>query len=897
MTFLEYIEKKILHETFGAIATASLLICSVSGIVLAIPFDISQPFESLKILLVSNSAAVFFRNLHYWSAQGFLIFILLHFWEHFFRHTEKKVKRGVWFRLLISIFFIFFVMLSGFILKGDADSMQAFRIFDSLLKDIPGGKYISRALLGKENNFQLLYVNHVATATIFIFIVTFEHAKTIWTRMSTFLISLLVFLIFSYLFHAPLQDHASGIIKGPWYFLGLQEILHWTRYPQFVNWALFIVFLILFIVRKMKIEKGIFVKYFLLALFAFYMFLTIIGYFFRGENWEWTWNVQHAYNPFNPVSINADAYNIFSTEFASSEGCIQCHGEVSGFSASHDPNAIGCSSCHLGNPFTPDKDEAHRNMVLFPGDLKYSEKTCGTVDCHPDIVERMQSNIMTTNSGMVSVDRFVFGESDSLSGRNHIQDIGHSAAAQHLRDMCAHCHLGNPKVQFETINEKSRGGGCIACHLNYSQIAEKELISYLNTARKDTFLMLTHPELSLNISNDHCFGCHSRSGRISTNFEGWHETTLKSIPDSGDFRKLEDKRIFRKEHADIHFEKGMLCVDCHSSYALMGDGKYYSHKEEQVKISCKDCHFEELPQIADIDELDFETRKILELKGWDTINHKVIIGKSGYPIVNSFVVPGEQPMLMINHSAKFLPLNPPLEKCLRDNAHSGLSCQSCHSKWVPQCIGCHNEFDSDIAGYDLLEGEEKEGSWVEYVGEYFASEPVLGVIDEPGKDREIYTFTPGMIMTIDKSSFEDGGNEIFHRLFAPSDPHTTSLEGRSCKDCHINPLMIGYGRGELIYNTSSGSFTFNPRFSNEKEDNLPQDAWIGFLLDSGKEISSTRYYHRPFNIDEQKKVLLAGSCLFCHDGESEVMKRSLNNFQEVLDQRSENCIIPEELIP
>ena len=46
--------------------------------------------------------------------------------------------------------------------------------------------------------------------------------------------------------------------------------------------------------------------------------------------------------------------------------------------------------------------------------------------------------------------------------------------------------------------------------------------------------MKVHPSVSLKVSDNHCFGCHSRSGRISTNYEGWHETTLEAeqMPDS-----------------------------------------------------------------------------------------------------------------------------------------------------------------------------------------------------------------------------------------------------------------------------------------------------------------------------------------------------------------------------
>jgi len=75
--------------------------------------------------------------MHYWSAQIFLVFTLIHIWDHFRIRTEKGIRTGVWFRLGIAIFVIFYAMLSGFILKGDTDSRQALRIFSSLVEAIP----------------------------------------------------------------------------------------------------------------------------------------------------------------------------------------------------------------------------------------------------------------------------------------------------------------------------------------------------------------------------------------------------------------------------------------------------------------------------------------------------------------------------------------------------------------------------------------------------------------------------------------------------------------------------------------------------------------------------------------------------------------------------------------
>mgnify|MGYP000931432687 CR=1 FL=1 len=72
-------------------------------------------------------------------------------------------------------------MISGFLLKGDADSLQARQILESLTLHIPlFGKSLAFSLLGQSGSFQLIYVHHIATFTIFIAIVMVEHSKKTW---------------------------------------------------------------------------------------------------------------------------------------------------------------------------------------------------------------------------------------------------------------------------------------------------------------------------------------------------------------------------------------------------------------------------------------------------------------------------------------------------------------------------------------------------------------------------------------------------------------------------------------------------------------------------------------------------------------------------------------------
>jgi len=558
-------------------------------------------------------------------------------------------------------------------------------------------------------------------------------------------------------------------------------------------------------------------------------------------------------------------------------------------------------ACHLGDALTLNKNQAHRQMIKIPGNLENAAVTCGTARCHPEITNRIQSTLMTTMSGIVSVDRFVFNESEAPGQLSHIKNIDHSPADQHLRDMCANCHLGNPKTDYGPINQESRGGGCNACHLNYGKDALAEIVNLGGEIVGNADLKF-HPELSIKISNDHCFGCHSRSGRISTNYEGWHETQLKEkeITDWKKYRKLEDERIFEFISDDVHHQKGLDCIDCHTSYETMGDGTLYTHEELQTQVKCEDCHFYGDARTIAASEFDQETYKILQLRKYPNDRRFLKINKSGKPLVNTFLDNDGKPWLVTKNTGKTLPLLPPAEICSKGKAHDDLSCDACHSSWAPQCIGCHNTFEKNIAGYDLLENVDKKGSWVEYTGRFLHDLPVLGIDERketvfPGK-RRVGTFIPGMILSIDLAGVDEKSKnreELFHRLYAPTSPHTTSAKGRSCKSCHNEPLAIGFGRGrsEFVVNGSTGRWVFNPQFASNKNDGLPEDAWTGFLQER-KGYSATRDSVRPFDIDEQKRMLTVGACLTCHEESSEMMLRGLDDFKEVLNRVSQKCVVP-----
>ncbi len=572
------------------------------------------------------------------------------------------------------------------------------------------------------------------------------------------------------------------------------------------------------------------------------------------------------------------------------EGCLVCHLPMTGFSKAHDPAAIGCHSCHLGNPFTMEKGQAHEGMVIVPGNLKTISSTCGNGDCHPQISRNIQNSLMATGRGMVSVNRYVFGEIDSPNGEGHLSRLGETPAQDHLQKLCASCHLAKTKQSPDPVGERSRGGGCTACHINYSKGAKAALERY----REGGEIPKVHPALMIKVTQGHCFGCHSRSGRIATNYEGWHETMLKphEIKGQPNYRLLEDGRVFERISADIHFDRGMECVDCHTWRGLMGDGKKYYHEEDQVEISCEDCHRLSPAQTISRSALTGIDLKLLaQRQALDRLTRFVLSGKSSRPLINVSLDRNGAIVVVGKNSGKtFLPKKPRPVCSSAIYGHERLTCQSCHTPWAPSCIRCHTYYDAAKRAEDHITGKALKGRWIEERGHLLARQPALGVRLECGREV-VETFIPGMILTIDTGR---GKHRIFRRLYAPTAAHTTSAKGLECQACHLNGVALGLGEGLFSIkedDVKQVTVSFHPLFQKRPEDGIAEDAWVGFLNEK-EGMVSTRTGARPFDAIEQRRVLLVGVCLTCHPGNERNAKRIYKNFPQALGRLSPRCLVP-----
>lgn len=549
-------------------------------------------------------------------------------------------------------------------------------------------------------------------------------------------------------------------------------------------------------------------------------------------------------------------------------GCEACH-QATGLEAAHA--SIGCSACHLGQPDAGTAAEAHAGLVRIPGNAADMKQTCGAGPCHAAVPLRLDNNIMQTMAGVISVDRWVFGEQDTPTGGGGVRTVGHSAADTHLRNLCVSCHLANVKDVYGPVGERSRGGGCTACHLHYPAPALASLSAYDNAGdagRGAQLERFAHPQLRARVDDANCFGCHSRSGRIALNIQGLSEA---STDGGAPVRTLEDGRKLYAAPSDVHHDRGLGCTDCHGSWEVMGDGRLANHREDQSIVQCTDCHRADAPSTVAFDGLDQESQKLAHLLGFDEPGRQyALMERRPYPLLGVEVRDGGARVFTGRFSGKSHPLAAPSPTCL--GTHERVSCAACHDAWAPQCVGCHTRFDPSDVMYDLKDHAEAPGAWLEEPGPMFSEPGALGVRTLEDGGLRFEPFIPGMVLTID---FGDGGTR-FQRLYAPIASHTIRREARSCESCHADPLALGWGRGTIAFVSSGGTWTprFTPRFPRRPEDGLPQDAWLGVFARRGPE-ATTRTTTRPLDPAEQRRIVTVGACLRCHDTDSAPVRDAL----------------------
>ena len=224
----------------GRLALGFLLVALASGVALVPLYDASRARECMESIHAGIRWAWLLRGLHWWSALGLVLATLAHLVEVYWARTERRLKVGPWWRSVLLLPLLVMVMLSGFVLRGDAEAQAALQIWRGILTSVPPlGETLSRLLLGATAGaLSTAALHHCASFSVLLWILAAEHGGRLWPDARALVLAAAVSAGLAGLVRIPLGPAAAPaetLLLGPWYMLGLQGAL--LHLPRFVGWA------------------------------------------------------------------------------------------------------------------------------------------------------------------------------------------------------------------------------------------------------------------------------------------------------------------------------------------------------------------------------------------------------------------------------------------------------------------------------------------------------------------------------------------------------------------------------------------------------------------------------------------------------------------------------------
>ncbi len=583
-----------------------------------------------------------------------------------------------------------------------------------------------------------------------------------------------------------------------------------------------------------------------------------------------------------------------SGAFCKKSSCELCHEGIESISDLAPMKGLTCQFCHRGNPEAASEKEAHKGMWANPSDYRVAEKTCGR--CHERILSCSKKSLHATSAGIISSTRYTWAAQDrrnAIFANYQVEDKdgevpvsrgavpflkslpsfdpqrpqgpGNNPADDYLREECLRCHLYS--YGAERYGD-FRSSGCAACHMPYGDDGQynggDKAISGKQKVGKGMVARPQFHRLTKVIPPEQCIHCHNRGGRTGVSFIGTMESDGYGSPWSDRPGIKGGKKLHGKYYnhlsPDVHYAKGLYCIDCHTAQDCHGDGNIYSKKEQAVEIECEDCH----------GTVNSDSR-LLTSQG----NSMKALRRQGHEIVLVSVTGRRYTVPQVRTVIKKGPLA--ARTAMGISAHmKRLECYACHSRWAPQCYGCHAQQDCSQPSYDWLENKGCEDAsragrmayrkkssfkWRETRSYLRWENPALGI----NAEGKVSPFIPGCQVIFTQIGL-DGKVEVHNKIFTtfdglsgiatnPIQPHTVSRHARTCTDCHSNSKAVGLGSG--IYDSKANGLDLP--FELER-----------IVTPDGRQLQATSHEGaRPFNKKELRRITRVGVCISCHKYEQD----------------------------
>ena len=264
-----------MYKIISWLTQAFFTVSMISGIIIVFAYYPSNAYESVQKINYIIPFGAFFRQLHYFSSEAFLVILLIHIVIELYK-KDIKIPKISWYYAVLATFTVFILMFTGFVLKADQSANAAAQVAFSLISDTP----ILDNFLSLFKDTQVFYWKFFIWHTIFLPLLLayaiYKHVKKISVDIRYFTVAIAITMLIALNIEMPIDialETKVEYIKGPWFFWGAENLLELGVSSIGVNLILLMLFVFLLFIYVSK-YKNIF-KILLLLWILIYAFFSI----------------------------------------------------------------------------------------------------------------------------------------------------------------------------------------------------------------------------------------------------------------------------------------------------------------------------------------------------------------------------------------------------------------------------------------------------------------------------------------------------------------------------------------------------------------------------------------------------------------------------------------------
>jgi len=256
--------------------TLALFIVSLfSGMIVMFAYHSGTAYESVQKLTYLIPYGAFFRQLHYFSSELLMGFLIVHITMELLKKSID-MRPSAWVYGVVGALTVVILMFSGFVLKADQNANAAAQVAFTLMGDTPLLSALQPLIQDMSSFYHKFFIWHIVLLPLLLGYGIYRHIRLLLPKSTYTIIATALSILLLLLIPMPpdiIPNEAVDHLQGPWFFWGAENLLQ----MELSSWIVTLIMTIPFVLLALIIltPRKTVLKSVLILWILFYTIITL----------------------------------------------------------------------------------------------------------------------------------------------------------------------------------------------------------------------------------------------------------------------------------------------------------------------------------------------------------------------------------------------------------------------------------------------------------------------------------------------------------------------------------------------------------------------------------------------------------------------------------------------